>query len=233
MKTNHDTGALLRRAVLFAGLPEDIFATLAGNAHEVRLATGEILFRQGDPADRFYFVCEGLIKLYRLSSDGDEKIIEVMRPGGTFAEAVMFMGTGRFPVNAEALNDARLLGIEHRHYMDILQRSPEACFTLLGDMSRRLHQHVNQIESLALQNATYRLVSYLLDQIPRDIKASPEVLLMTPKTVIAAQLSIQPETLSRILAKLRRKNLIEVEGNHIKVLDAEALRQLVHLPPTD
>jgi CRP-like cAMP-binding protein len=92
---------------------------------------------------------------------------------------------------------------------------------------------VNQIESLTLQNATYRLVAYLLEQIPRDVKTSPEVQLTTPKGVIASRLAIQPETLSRILAKLRSRELIEVHGNHITVRNVQALRDLVHLPPQD
>jgi CRP-like cAMP-binding protein len=98
-------------------------------------------------------------------------------------------------------------------------------------MSRRLHMLVNQIESLTLQNATYRLVAYLLDQIPAGVAHSPDLQLTTPKGVIASHLAIQPETLSRILAKLRRGGLIEVEGNHITVRDVAALRRMVHMPP--
>jgi CRP-like cAMP-binding protein len=92
---------------------------------------------------------------------------------------------------------------------------------------------VNQIESLTLQNATYRLVAYLLEEIPRDVRTSPEVQLTTPKGVIASRLAIQPETLSRILAKLRQGGLIEVHGNHITIRDVQALRNLVHLPPKE
>jgi CRP-like cAMP-binding protein len=92
---------------------------------------------------------------------------------------------------------------------------------------------VNQIESLTLQNATYRLVAYLLEEIPRDVRTSPEVQLTTPKGVIASRLAIQPETLSRILAKLRQGGLIEVHGNHITIRNVQALREIVHLPPKD
>lgn len=57
--------------------------------------------------------------------------------------------------------------------MQLLRRSPEACFGMLASMSRRLHMLVNQIDSLTLQNATYRLVTYLLEQIPAGAEASP------------------------------------------------------------
>mgnify|MGYP001608760193 CR=1 FL=1 len=156
-----------------------------------------------------------------------------MRPGETFAEAVMFMGTqGRYPVNAEAVSDARLYAFSQKTFLALLQESSEACFGLLASMSRRLHMLVNQIESLTLQNATYRLVSYLLEQLPQDQSVS-NVELATPKGVIASRLAIQPATLSRILAKLRQGGLIEVQGNHILVRDVQALRNLVHLPPAE
>ncbi len=227
-----DYVAGLRRAYLFAGLADAHLQTLLRSAQEISLAAGATLFRHGQPAARFFFVGEGLIKLFRLSTEGDEKIIEIIRPGETFAEAVMFMGLqGRYPVNAEAVSDARLLAFNQKVFLDLLRGSPEACFGLLGSMSRRLHMLVNQIDTLTLQNATYRLVGYLLEQIPAGVKASSEVQLTTPKSVIASRLAIQPETLSRILARLRHGGLIDVQGSLIVVRDIEALRKLVDTPP--
>lgn len=227
-----DRLAELRRAYLFADMAPEHLQTLAGGMQELKLKAGDNLFRHGQPAERFFFLREGLVKLYRLSPDGDEKIIEIMRPGETFAEAVMFMGNqGRYPVNAEAVSEARLYSFDQKTFLKLLRESSEACFGLLASMSRRLHMLVNQIESLTLQNATYRLVAYLLDQIPADSKNASEVQLNTPKGVIAARLAIQPETLSRILARLRNGGLIEVHGNHITVRDVAALRHVVEQPP--
>lgn len=227
-----DIARELRRAYLFADMSEPHLQSLINSLQDIHLDAGKTLFRQGQAAERFYFVHEGLVKLFRLSPEGDEKIIEIMRPGETFAEAVMFMGNqGRYPVNAEAINASRVYSFEQKTFLNLLRESNEATFGLLGSMSRRLHMLVNQIESLTLQNATYRLVAYLLEQIPRDVKTSPEVQLTTPKGVIASRLAIQPETLSRILAKLRQGGLIEVHGNHITIRDVQALRETVQLPP--
>lgn len=222
----------LRRAHLFADLADEHLRALTEGMREVRLAAGEGLFRHGQPAERFFFVREGLVKLFRLAPDGGEKIIEIIKPGETFAEAVMFMGLkGRYPVNAEAVSDARLFAFSQKTFFSLLKEAPDVCFGLLASMSRRLHMLVNQIESLTLQNATYRLVAYLLEQIPPGVKTSPEIQLTTPKGVIAARLAIQPETLSRILARLRQGGLIDVQGLLITIRDAEALRRLVEIPP--
>ncbi len=234
MNPSPDVAQALRRAYLFAEMSEPHLQALVNGMADIHLDPGKALFRQGQPAERFYFLREGLVKLFRLSPEGDEKIIEIMRPGETFAEAVMFMGSqGRYPVNAEAINESRVYAFEQKTFLNLLRESSDATFGLLGSMSRRLHMLVNQIESLTLQNATYRLVAYLLEQIPRDVKTSPEVQLTTPKGVIASRLAIQPETLSRILGKLRQGGLIEVHGNHITIRDVQALRDIVHLPPAE
>lgn len=234
MNRTHDPLLELRRAYLFADMSDEHLKRLTAGMHEIHLATGNTLFRHGEPADRFFFLKSGMVKLFRLSPEGDEKIIELMHPGQTFAEAVMFMGNqGRYPVNAAAINDADVYAFDQKAFLGLLRESSEATFGLLASMSRRLHMLVNQIESLTLQNATYRLVAYLLEQIPRDVQTSPEVQLTTPKGVIAARLAIQPETLSRILAKLRQGGFIEVHGHHITVRDVGALRKLVQLPPSD
>jgi CRP-like cAMP-binding protein len=234
MNRSTDFAPELRRAHLFADMDAAHLATLTHSMQEVSLTSGEALFRQGQPAQRFFLVREGLIKLFRLSPEGDEKIIELIRPGETFAEAVMFMGEGaRYPVNAEAVSDARLFAFDQKPFLGLLRESSEACFGLLASISRRLHMLVNQIESLTLQNATYRLVAYLLDQLPRDGSTETEFQLSTPKGVIASRLAIQPETLSRILGKLRQGGLLEVRGNHIHICNIPALRNLVHLPPGD
>lgn len=232
MKPAPDLAAELRRAYLFGGMADPHLELLLQDAREVRLEPGETLFRHGQPATHFYFLRAGLVKLFRLSPEGDEKIIEILRPGETFAEAVMFMGNkGRYPVNSEAVSEARLLAFSQNRFLALLRDSPEASFTLLASMSRRLHMLVNQIESLTLQNATYRLVAYLLEQLPGGSATEPEIQLSVPKSVIAARLAIQPETLSRILARLRQGGLVEVHGAHIAVRDVQALRKLVHMPP--
>jgi CRP/FNR family transcriptional regulator, dissimilatory nitrate respiration regulator len=94
-------------------------------------------------------------------------------------------------------------------------------------MSQRLHRHLNEIDSLTLHNATYRLVSYLLNEAAHSNRDQPSLQLNTPKHVVASRLSIQPETLSRILSRLSKQNLIEVRGSHIEVLDYDGLLELV------
>lgn len=229
MNITGDIPHWLRRVYLFSALDDEQLRTVMASMQEIGLDEGRILFEHGQPAEKFFLLVEGQIKLYRLSEDGDEKVIEIVRPGQTFAEAVMFMSGKVYPVNADALVKSRLLAFPNAVYKDLLRNSVDACFRLMADMSQRLHQRLNEIDSLTLHNATYRLVSYLLGELPEDVLTSTEIVLTTPKHIIASQLSIKPETFSRILTRLARDGLIVVRGNSIVLADLERLRQVSEL----
>lgn len=224
-----DYSQWLRRNYLFAALSDAQLKTVTDSMQEISLDEGRILFEHGQPADRFFLLLEGQIKLYRLSEEGDEKVIEIVRPGDTFAEAVMFMSGRVYPVNADALIRSRLLAFPNAVFKEVLCNSVDACFRLMADMSQRLHHRLNEIDSLTLHNATYRLVSYLLRELPEDVLQSPEIVLTTPKHIIASQLSIKPETFSRILTRLSRDGLIVVRGNSIVLADLARLRKEAEL----
>lgn len=111
--------------------------------------------------------------------------------------------------------------------MDLLRGSIETCFRLMANMGTRLHQQLEDIDELTLHNAAFRLVSFLLQQVPGGVLESPEIQLNTPKHIIASRLSIQPETFSRILARLSRRRLIAVHGQNIVLQNISGLRSII------
>jgi len=209
----------------FSALSEEQLHALQPGLGVVRLDEGEHLFRQGQQAERFFYVHSGQIKLYRLSPSGNEKVIEIVRPGETFAEAVMFMSRPDYPVSAEALSATLVVTVENRLFLGILRQSVDTCFRLMSNMSVRLRERIHEIDSLTLQNATLRLVNYLLYRLRED-GDSDQICLPAAKHIIASHLSIQPETLSRILSSLSSKGLISVKGLMITVHDMDGLRDL-------
>jgi CRP-like cAMP-binding protein len=96
----------------------------------------------------------------------------------------------------------------------------------MGAMSVHLHALVSEIDNLCLHNATFRLVSYLLTQVPEGVDETSHIRLSVPKTTLAARLSIQRETLSRLLARLRERRLVDVHGQEIVLRDIPSLRKL-------
>ncbi|MGY0219101.1 Crp/Fnr family transcriptional regulator [Endozoicomonadaceae bacterium StTr2] len=204
---------------LFSSFTEDELALLLKDAQLINLERDNLLFRQGEPAEHFYFLLDGMIKLYRVSPDGNEKVLELIGPHETFAEAIMFLDKKNYLVNAQALASSQLFSFSNKTYQQLLKNNSELAMALLGKLSIRLHQRINEIETLSLKNTTHRVVRYLIQSRTEQ----PEIDLPIPKRLIAARLSIQPETFSRIMRKLSDDNIIAVDGRQVTILDDERL----------
>lgn len=213
----------LRRTYLFAGLQDDEYDQVSRHASIQMAVAGQSLFTQGDPVQAIYWVSEGLVRLYRSSPQGDEKVIELAGAGRFFAEAALFMG-GRYPVNAAAQIDTRLIAIDAQQFKAWLAQDTNRCFRLLAGMSARLHRLVNDIDRLTLMKGTDRLLQYLLDHSDPDAEGRPTVELEAPKQVIASRIGVKPETLSRLFHKLTEQGYIEVKASRVAILDVEGSR---------
>ncbi len=220
-KTDFDT---VRRIYLFSGMGDEEFLEIMLHATSMTMAPGQLLFNQGDPAQAFYWVAEGVIRLFRASPQGDEKVIELAGTNRLFAEATLFMG-GRYPVNAVAQTPSRLVAFDSRAFKEWLAHDTERCFRLMAGMSARLHKLVNEIDRLTLMKGADRLLQYLLDHSDPDETGRQRVEWEAPKQVIASRIGVKPETLSRLLHKLTGQGCIELQGHVLYIRDAERLRQ--------
>lgn len=216
---------ILRSHHLFEPLNEEQMDELMSSSQLLSIDKGEPLFRQGEPAHSFYFVIAGAVKIYRLTPDGQEKVFEVIGNRQTFAEAMMLMDTPNYVASAEAVCPTQLYRIANSTYMRLLQSNSRLTFALLGKLCVRLHQRVNEIETLSLKNATHRVVRYLITQLSRQPAAGNNFELPMAKQLIAGHLSIQPETFSRIMRRLIDEEIISQEGRHIAILDRLRLEQ--------
>ncbi|MGD2084063.1 MAG: Crp/Fnr family transcriptional regulator [Chromatiales bacterium] len=215
--------AFLAHHYLFSPLSRPQLRDIAAAARLIRLAENEALFAQGEPAREFFLVVEGRMRLYLLSPAGNEKIVEIIEAGQSFAEAAAFFHEPRYPVWAASLTPCTLAAVDSRVYVETIMGAPHACRELMGDLSRRLHFLINQINDLTLKNATARVAGYLLSRLgPGD----RELELHVSKCMLACYLSLQPETFSRIMKQLSDEGIIRLTGTRIRVEDSERLRGL-------
>jgi len=215
----------IRRSPLFSSISKDVIEQIFHSSDLVRKSQHELLFSQGDHAEHFYILRTGSVRLFLLAPDGGEKTINILQPGNSFAEAVMFMESGDYPVSCEFLEDGEVFSFNNQTYLSILKKNPEISLWIMADLSRQLQERVSEIGDLCLNSATNRLINYLLSFIPEGFQGETEFHLPTQKSVIASRLSIQRETFSRILGKLKKLEMIEVHGNDIRILDAERMRE--------
>ncbi len=219
----------MRQCILLQSLDADDFSQIVQTSKLRNLDENETLFEQGEQLSAIYLLLSGGIKLQRLAPNGEEKVFEIIRPGQTFAEAVLFSGGSRYPVSSISLAPSVVVSIHAKTYLELLNTSNELSMNLLAKLSQRLHWMINEVDRLTLHNATFRLVDYLLSHISNDNNESAGITLTAPKQVIASRLSIKPETLSRTFKDLSKRGLILLNGSEIELLDVEKLRELISL----
>lgn len=136
----------------------------------------------------------------------------------------MFMQIQHYPVHAQAISDCQLIRIRMSTFRKLLDHSQEACMKILARMSQILHGAIQEIDQLTLQNATMRVVQFILQDVTSDTQFPHAIKWTAPKATLASRLSVRPETFSRILKQLTHDDLIEVKGKTITILDLDALR---------
>lgn len=212
----------LKQGILCSNLTEEQLRRVVRHASKLYLAEGEPLFQQDTSAERFYFLVSGQIKIFRLSPTGNEKVIEIVIPGETIAEAVMFLDKPSYPFAAQSLQAAEVISLDARDFAAMLVDSPDTCLLLLGEMSRRVRGLIGEIDALTLHSATCRVAAYLLSQSPEH----GEFVLPASKQVVASRLSVKPETFSRIINQFRSTGVLNLRGRRVSVLDQAVLQTL-------
>jgi CRP/FNR family transcriptional regulator, dissimilatory nitrate respiration regulator len=206
----------------FADLPRDDVEVLIGAAQPRSFARHSLLFSQGDPADSFFVILEGRVKLFTATEDGDENVVSVFGEGRSFGEAAMF-ASGRFPVNAEVVEDAMLVRIMADHLFSHLAENKELAFRMLAVMARRHRQFQKDITDIKSKTPGQRLGGFILSQT--DVLSGPvSTSLPFDKALIAARIGIKPESLSRALARLRDIG-VDCQGRDVHIEDIQRLRE--------
>jgi CRP-like cAMP-binding protein len=221
----------LLRSRIFAGLPAADIAEISSFSAVRNLEKGEYLFREGEPCEGFFVVQRGVINVHRVSAAGKVQVIHVFHPGDSFAEPALISREG-YPASARALTPCAVIVLPKVEFMTLLRKRPELALRMLASMSRHLRTVVALLDDLTLKNAEARCINWLLRHCPIPYENAPfEIRLEHPKRIVAAELNITSETLSRTLAKLRDKQLIRTTGNTILVLNPRrfefSMRQLL------
>lgn len=193
----------LKKAPLFQSLDDDVVRYFAENSHRKIHAKGTELFSMGDDAHSFFFVIDGWVKLYRITREGEEAIINVFAPGETFAEAAVFGPAKKYPVNAQIIEKSIILEIPRHLFVETVKKDSEFALNILGSISARQRYLIQQIEQVTVKTAPQRIGTFLLQLCPPGKNDPVEVSLPYDKSLIARRLNIQPETFSRAFAKLK------------------------------
>jgi CRP-like cAMP-binding protein len=165
----------------------------------------------------------GQVNLTVSSRAGAEKIVSIVSPGESFAEAVMFMEAPTYPVSAVAAATSAVVKLCNAEFLALLRESHETSLRMLAGLSKRLHQRLREIEYLTLESATCRLVRAIESRLVDDNAGPTEIMLVESRQELASRLSMKPETLSRILRNLSDCGAIVVNGRSVHIPDRRRL----------
>lgn len=207
----------------FQGLPEDVRARIANIAVLQTAPKDTLLFEAGAPANGFFAVITGRVKIFRMSPSGKEHILHVFGPGEVFGEVPVFQGT-TFPASAQTLEKSLTAFFPRRDFTTLIQQDPDMAMKMMALLSGRLRTLVDKVDDLSLKETPTRVAAYLL--LLRSSHEADTFRLDLPKGQIAFYLGTIQETLSRILKRFSEEGTIAVSGSEITILDMARLQEI-------
>lgn len=218
------TQAFLANLPMFSEMDKDELDRIAAATVPLYFEKGQAIFQCGDPCTGFHLVVYGQVKLGFTSPQGVEKVVEIVRPGQSLGEALMFLDKP-YIVFAQTLADTMLLHVAKHAVLGELGHDPLFARRMLSGLSRRLHGLVRDVEAYTLRSGQERIIGYLLAEVPEGMESGAAEVQLTPgKSVIASRLNMTPEHFSRILHELAADKLIEVNGRSVRIPELARLR---------
>ena len=229
-----------RRSLVFSAFSDNALEQMVQKGKIIFKKAGEPVFRKGEMANSFFVIRTGLIKQFLTSQSGQEKTLNIKRPGSALGEIQMFLDCSTHNCECEMLEDGELFQFECNEYLRILEKHPGYALPLISSLSDQIRNQTEEIGNLTLTDARHRLTHYLFSlvecsdkhhcmhsQFDCNSQDACKFKLPISKSVIASLLSIQRETFSRILGKMRDEKIITIQGNQIHIIDLERMRQSI------
>ena len=202
---------LFRQTELFRGMSEDALARLAAKGKQRRFEQGDTLFVEGTKGSEFFLLMEGDVRLYKTSPEGHEIALRIIRPGEIFAEVVIFEDT-TYPASAAALSSGSVFAIGRASFAELLEdnRFRNEFITMLMKKQRYLTERILYLTTYAVEERFFRFLLehygtsgvYRVDMAKKDI---------------ASAIGTIPETLSRLINRLKGLGVLLWEGNTLTV----------------
>lgn len=220
---------LLRHIPIFSKLGPESLQKLAEIMVEAEFPRGKLLFVEGEPADKVYFILQGRVKLFKSSTDGREQILHILGPGDV-VNLVPFLDRGPHPASAEVVEAARVALLQAADFDPLVYQNAEILVELVRILGERLRLATAQIASLGTQDALGRLSSLLLNLATEygepapGREASVLIDLDLTRQELANFIGLSRETTARLLSRLKREGIIALDRSKIHVLDPARLR---------
>ncbi|HMK61092.1 MAG TPA: Crp/Fnr family transcriptional regulator [Dissulfurispiraceae bacterium] len=218
-----ELASLVAAIPLFKGLLKEQLDEIVNSMADQTFDRGQTVLLEGEPAEGFFVLVQGRVKIFKISSEGKEQILHFVGPGESFGEVPMFAGS-RFPANAETIEKSRIFFFPRAAFLELIKTDPSLAMNMLAELSGKLRQMTRLVEELSLKEVPGRLAAYIL--FLSSESGHDNVELDITKGQLASLLGTIPETLSRILGRMSGQGVISVHGRKLRIIDRGALEDL-------
>lgn len=228
---------ILAESKLFTGLDHDMFDQFCSRVSIRLVWKGEIIFNEADRCDSVGVVVSGQLGMQKYSADGDYITVDLLGPGETFGEDMMFGKQREFPVSIEAVTNSQVILISRDILVPLLHDNPQLLTNYLAFLSDKIQDKNRRIIILSQRNLRMKIGRYLLDlhriQEEEDDElygpdhksyvSTPSVELPVSKEVAARLLAMPRPSFSRELVRMEKDGLLRVSGRVIWLTNLEGL----------
>jgi CRP-like cAMP-binding protein len=227
-KAQSDPKPDLSGVQFFRGIREDGIADIIERSRTAKFGAEEYLFFQGDPANVFYIVVEGRIKLTQVNEEGVQVILSYPGPGEAFG-IIAVLREMAFPVSAEAVADTECLAWDEGTLKQMILAYPQLGLNAIQILSKFILDFQDRIKELSSERVEQRVARALLRLVEKQPDETEEPLVINFKLTrqdVAELSGATLFTISRILSAWEREGLLADDAQQITVLDPARLRQL-------
>ena len=207
----------LKDIPLFSALNEEQLADLQSHVHIRQYDKESIVFYEGDKSEYLYILLDGTVRMYKTSPKGKQIHMHNFDAPEAIALFVVFEDIP-FPASCELLTDGYigLLPLEKFH---ACLSNASFSATLVKALSKRMKMLSHLLHKETVYSSEAKIAEILY--------TNPSIFERLKNTEIAAMLNMTPETLSRILTKLKKENIIRIDEHKVTIIDDVALHRIL------
>ena len=228
MTLQPDTSHLARQfdhVRLFQGLAADVLTRIRAQAHTKSLGAGELFFTEGDPAEAFFVLTSGRVKLTQLTPEGHQIVLRIIGSGDAFGGAGAF-GDLTYPISAEAVEPAVALVWSSRTMRQVLESEPKVTLNALQFVADRLHdlqRRYRQAMTERVERRVARALLRLVQEAGRRVDAGVEIDFPISRQDLAEMTGTTLYTVSRLLSSWEGRGLVRSGRQRIILATPHAL----------
>lgn len=196
----------LKNIELFKNLDNETINKISEISHSVKFDKDSIVFYEGDSPKYLYCLVSGIVKLYKMTSNDKEIILKYFNANELIAEVANFENIP-YPATAYSYTDVELCKIDFEKFKEIIYGNPELSFQIQSSLIKKIKNLEQVISTHIILDAKDRVIKFIYD--------NTEVFFKMKKIEIAQILNLTPETLSRILRKLKNDEMLDIKSKSI------------------